>query len=107
MLVLMEVLQEGKGSVGYGGKIVAPGEKFACWPEHVEEIVASKLAKLVEGFPVESAIPAPAGMSETAKAEERQALFDELVSLGITAAAKTNTKTLRHLLERARAEARQ
>lgn len=115
-MVLMEVLRNGKGSVGYGGSFIPPGRTFECRPKDVAELVEKDLARPVEGalpegvYEVEGlrekADGPPVGF-EPARVEERQALFDELVNLGITAAAKTNTKTLRNLVERARMEAKQ
>jgi hypothetical protein len=107
-MVLLEVLQY--GSVGYGGKHIPPGGTFLCDPKYVADIVARKLAKIAEEttpeLPVLSPVEPPE-MSEAGKAEDRKNLIDELVSLGITPAAKTNTKTLRGLVQRARMEARQ
>jgi hypothetical protein len=106
MQVLMEVLQDGRGSIGYGGKIVAPGERFECRPEHVEDLIAARLAKPVDDYPVESTPAAVPAVGESVRAQEREALFAELAELGITASQKTNTKTLRLLVERAKIEPR-
>ena len=112
-MVLLEVLQY--GSVGYGGKLIPPGGTFLCDPQYVEDIVARKLAKIAEestptllALSLEALPPVEfAGSTEASKAEDRKNLFDELVSLGITPSVKTNTKTLRGLVQRARMEARQ
>jgi hypothetical protein len=122
-MVLLEVLQY--GSIGYGGKLIPPGGTFLCEERYAGDIVARNLAKIAEestptllalslaakgigDVPPESTYEVE-GLKETeaSRAEDRKNLFDELVSLGITPAAKTNTKTLRGLVQRARMEARQ